>query len=273
MAILRKCPKCAQDVADPSTTACPACGAPLISPRRIGIWIAALIQIVLSTAFMLLFGFPRIMIWIFAAMIVIGTALSAWIKPRKSGSPTVPQRPVSSPILLKIIGFCIAVSSLVCIALVLFGFVIYMNASTRWHQYEGQEYHRADFQVKHVYYQKRTKGGTDISASGMVEGHLEYLSLLPYVHTVPRNEVELNSRVPVGTVIPVYLFPNLKGRARVQVYDPVPPAEASHRMAVSTVKNTLLALGVMALVLFALSRLRQLCFAENAETLQQVGTR
>jgi hypothetical protein len=39
------------------------------------------------------------------------------------------------------------------------------------------------------------------------------------------------------------------------------------------VKNTLLALGVMALVLFALSRLRQLCFAENAETLQQVGTR
>ena len=33
------------------------------------------------------------------------------------------------------------------------------------------------FQVKRVYYQKRAKGGTDISASGMVEGQLEYLSL------------------------------------------------------------------------------------------------
>ena len=147
-----------------------------------------------------------------------------------------------------------------------------MNAWTRWHQYEGQQYHRSEFQVKRVYYQKRTKGGADISASGMVEGKPEWIGLLPYLHTVPHNEAELGSRVPPGTVIPIYLFPNLKGRARVQVYEPVPPAEASHRMAISTIKNTLLALAVMGMALFVLTRLRELCFAETEASLQQIGT-
>ncbi|HKU27690.1 MAG TPA: hypothetical protein VJQ54_19625 [Candidatus Sulfotelmatobacter sp.] len=221
---------------------------------------------------MLLFRFPKIMILIFVIMILIGTAFSVWMKPRQAAARMLPQRPVSNPVLLRIIGFFIALSSLICVALVIFGFAIFMNAWTRWHQYEGQSYHRSDFQVKHVFYQRRGKGGIDISASGLVEGKPESLSLLPYVHTMPRNEAELDSRVPVGAVIPVYLFPNLKGRARVQVYDPVPPAEASHRMAISTVKNFLLALAVMGIALFVLSRLRELCFAENEASLQQIGT-
>lgn len=272
MAILRKCPKCAQDIADPSVTNCPACGAALNTSLRVGPWIAASIQIAVCTIFMLVFHFPNIMILFFVGIIVIGTALSAWMKPRQAAARALPRRPVSNPVLLKIIGFFIALSSLVCVALVLFGFVIFMNAWTKWHQYEGQEYHRAEFQVKRAYYQKRTKGGADISASGMVEGKPEWISLLPYLHNVPHNEAELQSRVPVGTVIPIYLFPNLKGRARVQVYDPVPPAEASHRMAISTIKNTLLALAVMGLALFVLSRLRELCFAESEANLQQIGT-
>ena len=239
---------------------------------RIGIWVGAAIQITLCTVFMLLFGFPKIMILVFAGFILAGSAFAAWVKPKPRVVTPIPARPVSNPVLLKLLGFMLAACSLVCLALVIFGFVIFMNAWTRWHQYEGQSYHRAEFQVKHVYFQRRAKGGTDISASGMVEGHLEYLSLLPYVHSVPRSEAELESKVPMGAVIPVYLFPNLKGRARVQVYDPVPPAEASHRMAVSTVKNILLALAVMAGLLFVLTRLRALCFAEDESAVQQVGT-
>lgn len=277
MAILRKCPKCAQDIADPSVMNCPACGAPifpsrLFPSRRVGPWIAATIQIALCATFMLLFRFPKIMILIFAVIILIATAFSVWRKPRQAAARTLPQRPVSNPVLLKIIGVFIVLSSLICFALVLFGFVIFMNAWTRWHQYEGQPYRRTEFQVRRVNYQKRAKGGTDISANGLVEGKPESLSLLPYVHTMPRSETELASRVPVGTVIPIYLFPNLKGRSRVQVYDPVPPAEASHRMAISTVKNTLLALAVMGIALFVLSRLRELCFADNEPSLQQIGT-
>jgi len=221
---------------------------------------------------MLLFGFPKVMIPVFAGFILAGSAFAAWVKPKPKQAAPVPPRPVSNPVLLKLLGFMLAACSLICLALVVFGFVIFMNAWTRWHQYEGQSYHRAEFQVKRVYYQKRTKGGTDISASGMVEGHLEYVSLLPYVHSVPQSEAELESKVPIGAVIPVYLFQNLKGRARVQVYDPVPHAEASHRMAVSTVKNILLALAVMAGLLFVLTRLRALCFAEDESAVQQVGT-
>jgi hypothetical protein len=272
MAFVRRCPNCALEITDPSAAKCPVCGAAFLGIRRIGIWIGALIQIAVCTIFMIVFRFPKILIFAFATMILIATGFAAWVKARQAARP-VPKRPVSNPILLKVIGFFIALSSVICLALVLFGLVIFMNAWTRWHQYEGQQYQRAEFQVRHVYYQKRSKGGTDISASGMVEGRLEYLSLLPYVHTVPRSEAELESRVPIGSVIPVYLFPNLKGRARVQVYDPVPPAEASHRMAVSTVKNTLLALGVMAIALFILTRLRELCFVENATAMQHAGTR
>src|SRR5437868_8380825 len=272
MGFVRKCRNCSLEITDPSATRCPVCGAAILALPRAGVWVGGLIQIAICTVFMLLFGFPKIMILIFSTFIVIGTAFSAWVKPRQAAARTLPPSPLSNPILLKVIGFFIALFSLMCVALVLFGFVIFMNAWTRWHQYEGQAYHRADFQVKRVYYQKRAKGGADISASGMVESRLEYISLLPYVHAVPRSEGELDSRVPIGTVIPVYVFPQLKGRARVQVYDPVPPAEASHRMAVSTVKNTLLALAVMAGVLFVLSRLRALCFADTDAAFQQVGT-
>lgn len=271
MAFARKCPKCGQDITDPSASKCSACGASMLVLPRIGIWVGAVIQITLCTVFMLLFGFPKIMILVFAGFILAGSALAAWVKSKPKQAAPVPTRPVSNPVLLKILNVFLAACSVVCLALVIFGFVIFMKAWTSWHQYEGQSYHRSEFQVKHVYYEKRTKGGTDISASGIVEGHLEYLSLLPYVHSVPRSEAELDSKVPIGTVIPVYLFPNLKGRARVQVYDPVPPAEASHRMAVSTVKNTLLALAVMAGLLFVLTRLRALCFADES-AVQQVGT-
>jgi hypothetical protein len=272
MAFVRKCPRCGLEITDRSASTCSGCGAKMMVLPRIGIWVGAIIQITLCTVFMLLFGFPKIMILVFSGFILAGSAFAAWVKPKPKQTAPVPVRPVSNPVLLKILGVLLGACSLICLALVIFGFVIFMNAWTRWHQYEGQSYHRAEFQVRHVYYQKRTKGGTDISASGMVEGHLEYLSLLPYVHSVPRSEAELESKVPTGTVISVYLFPNLKGRARVQVYDPVPPAEASHRMAVSTVKNTLLALAVMAGLLFVLTRLRALCFVEEQSVIQQVGS-
>lgn len=272
MAFVRKCPNCGLDLTDPFATRCPVCSATIVAPRRVGIWVAGLFQIALCTIFMLVFGFPKIMIPIFAVLILIGTAFGARVKPKPAAAPPVARRPVSNPILLKIIGFVIALCSLACLAIVLFGFVIFMNTWTRWHLYEGQPYRRSEFQVKRVYYRQHAKGGAYISAGGMVEGRLEYMSLLPYVHTMPRSEADLDARVPVGTMIPIYLFPNLKGQSRVQVYDPVPPAEASHRMAVSTVKNTFLALAVAAGVLFVLARLRQLCFADSNPVFQQVGT-
>jgi hypothetical protein len=45
-------------------------------------------------------------------------------------------------------------------------------------------------------------------ASGMVDGQREWIGLYPYLHPRPRNEAELDERVPIGTSIPIYLFRN-----------------------------------------------------------------
>jgi hypothetical protein len=99
------------------------------------------------------------------------------------------------------------------------------------------------------------------------------MDLQPYLKPVPRTEGELDERVPVGTSIPIYLFPDLKGQARVRLFDVVPPAEAFHRDAMHTLNSALRALALTAIVVFVLSRLRRLCFTTppdlaNANTVQ-----
>lgn len=145
----------------------------------------------------------------------------------------------------------------------LFGSVMFMNDWSRYQIYEGQPHHRADFEVTRVYYQKHPKGGADVYASGTVEGNREWIDLLPYLHTRPQGQAELEERVAVGTSIPVYLFPNLKGRLRVPVYNVVPPAEAYHRRAMAELNYGLLGLALDGGILFVLIRLRRLCFEES----------
>jgi len=239
------------------------CGAKIVVLPGAKIWIGALIQIALSTIFMLVFGFPKIMIAIFVTLILIGTALSAWLKARPAVvRGPVPQRPLAHPTLFRILSLISALCALIFISILLFGFVIFMNSWNRWHEYEGQRYQRTDFVVKQAYYQPRRKGNADIYASGTVEGNHEWMSLQRYVESFPRNQAELDSQVPAGTSIDVYYFPGLKGRARVVVYDEVSPAEASRRTAMNTLTYAPIGLGVTAGLIFLLSRLRRLRFAE-----------
>jgi hypothetical protein len=217
----------------------------------------------MAATFMLLFGFPKIMIAIMGALILIGTGLAPWLKAKQVPPTQAPQKPLSHPVLFRIVGFSIALCSVAFVATLLFGFVIFMNAWTRWHQYEGQKYHQSDFQVSRVYYQKHTKGGADVFASGTVEGQKEWMSLRPYLHTMPHDQAELESRLQPGTSIHIFFFPDLKGRARVQVLDDVPPAEASRRNAMSTLSYSLSGLAAAAGLIFLLSRLRRYCFVES----------
>lgn len=142
-----------------------------------------------------------------------------------------------------------------------------MNAQTRWHQYDGQRYERTDFVVTRVFYQKLSRGGRDVYASGTVNEHKEWMNLAPYLQednqTVPRTEGEVDERVPTGTSIPIYFFPDLKGRARVQVYNDTPPAQAYRRTAMEALKGGLLGVGICGGLMFILIRLRSLCF-ENS---------
>src|SRR5579864_4123955 len=214
MASTRQCPKCGCNLSMISAAACPMCGTKIAGSAGPKIWWGALIQFALTTVFMLVFGFPRIMIAIFGALILIGTALSSRLKTRPRAATRAPQKPFAHPVLFRILSLCIALFSFVFVAILLFGFVIFMNAWSRWHQYQGAAYHRSDFQVTRVYYQRHSRGAVDIFASGTVEGQREWMNLVPYLHRVPHDQNELDERVPVGTSIPIYLFPGLKGRSR-----------------------------------------------------------
>jgi len=144
----------------------------------------------------------------------------------------------------------------------LFGFVMFINSWTRWHQYEGQPYHRDEFQVTRVYYQRGSKGSIDVYASGEVEDNREWMSLRPYLHSLPHSQGELESMVPAGTVIPVYFFPGMKGRMRVEVYADTPPAEANQRAAMTTLNHGLLGIAITGGLIFFLILLRRMCFAQ-----------
>jgi hypothetical protein len=119
---------------------------------------------------MLAFGFPKIMIAPFAAMILFGAAFTAWLKPRQMATARAPQPAVSNPTLFRILSLGVALFGFAVFVILLFGFVSLMNSYSRWQQYKGQSYHQADFEVTRVYYQRGNKGSVDVYASGTVDG-------------------------------------------------------------------------------------------------------
>lgn len=149
----------------------------------------------------------------------------------------------------------IALGSLICLSTVLFTFVGFTNTWSAWQRYEGQHHHRAEFEVIRAYVEKQ-KGGPYVYANGLVEGQREWMSLHDYLHHTPRDEAELAARVAPKTSIPIYFLPDMKGQARVRVFDEIPPAEAYHRRAMTTLKNGPLVLTVSAAATFALWMLR-----------------
>ena len=211
---------------------------------------------------MLLFKFPKFLILFFASFILIATAFSAWIKPAQLPARPAPQKSLSHPILFRAVSIAIALSTLAVVCILLFGTVMFLNEWTRWHQYEGQYFERNQFQVTQTYFKRGLKGAIDIYASGTVEGNREWMNLRPYVPSVPRSDDELYSLVPTGTTIPIYFFPHMKGRARVQVFSEIPPAEASHRAAMTTLNRALLALAATLALIFGLTRVRNICLVE-----------
>ena len=264
---MSQCPKCGLDLTDREEPGCPACNAKIVAAvgggRSNRIWLGALFQFTLSTIFMLAFGFPRVAIAIFGLFILTGASLSAWLRPRQLAAARAPQRTVTHPTLFRIASLGVALSGFACFVILLFGFVGFINPYTRWQQYKGQPYHRADFEVTRVYFQKGSKGSIDVYASGTVDGQKEWMSLRPYLHDNPHDQGELEERVPAGTSIPIYLFPKMKGRLRVEVYSQVPTAEVYHRTAMTALNYALGALAIAASLFFALLRLRETCYEKK----------
>ncbi len=271
MPFIRKCQKCGLDLTDPPAKVCPMCGSALSTASRKPIWFIAAFQICLASGFMLLFHFPKGMIAAFAGMILVGTSAGAFIKPRSATAPRAPLPEPTRPILFRFVGLGMFLCVFACLCFLLLGFVMFINSWNDWHRYEGQPYHVTTFQVTQVYYQKHSKS-TDLYARGMVDGQREWMSLQPYLHTRPRSQAELEDAVPAGTSIPIYLFPELKGRLRVCVYSDTPPAETYHRTAIKTAKYAPMGLAISLAFLFILRRVQRLCFSETTNAVVASAT-
>lgn len=269
MVVVRKCPKCGFELTDATTKTCPICGTAIVGQAGGKIWIAALIQFAAAMTFMLAFGFPKVIIAIFGTLTLVVGLMSARAKSRPVSRPA-PQAPIKNPILYRIVSLAILLCSFVFLCILLFGFVGFMNSWDRWHRYEGQPYHRSEFIVEQVYFQRLGKGGVDAYARGSVEGQREWMGLRPYLRFTPRSEAEVAMHVPSGTTIPIYYFPEMKGRSRVQVYEDTPPAEESHLEAVKTLNYGLVGLVVTAGIIFVLSRVLKACRGEAPPSFQQV---
>ncbi len=161
-----------------------------------------------------------------------------------------------------LLDFIIAMLGLASFTCLLFGFVAFVNTRNAFQRVQGQPYHATTFRVIRSYYQKSAgMHGPEVSvyASGIVEGKKEWMDLISYLKRAPHDLGELNDLVPAGTTIPVYLFPNLKGRSRIEVIDVLPPGEASRRMEMSVLKRVPLAVAVMGALILFLLRIRRSC--------------
>jgi hypothetical protein len=133
-----------------------------------------------------------------------------------------------------------------------FGFFLYMNTSSLADLYAGQPYHVTTFRVMSVQYSQTYDPPLSWAyAFGMIEGHKETMDVWPYVVKLPdfhngrpMNQLALMNLVPAGTVIPVYLFPNLNGVNRIQVILTTPTAEHYRRLAVWTSSRALPVVGL-----------------------------
>ena len=258
MAALHKCPACGFEGDNFPGGLCPQCGKKLVPDLKSAKWIIATIQLALVAGFMLAFHFPRPMIAFFALMIVLSTLLSSRLRDAAATAKAkTPTPPSPQEARVRLVNAGIAAISVAFFMCLMFGFIMFMNSWEAWHRFEGQRFHATTFQVTRTYYQPpRGRAGARAYASGIVDGSKEWMDLFPYLKAMPRSEADLEQRVPIGTTIAVYLFPDLKG-SRVQVIASLPPADANHKHAISVLNHELVILAILGGIVFVLVRVRR----------------
>ena len=165
------------------------------------------------------------------------------------GVNLTPKPPIS--IGIRLLDVMIAICGTLLILASMYVLTFYTNSSSRAELYEGAPYHATTFRVTNVQYfhggavgpDGATQSHTNTSAIGIVEGQKESMDLWPYLNRTPTDQYQLMEWVPEGSVIPVYLFPTLKGQNRIQLIRAVPTAEVYQRQATWAPNRALPALG------------------------------
>lgn len=172
----------------------------------------------------------------------------------------------SNPILYKIIDLGIAALGAVFVLTLVLGVPFYLNARNESELYQGQQYRLSNFKVIYVHYQPSSTG-TDgqytppsFIAKGTVEGKTEWMELRSCLaYQPPQSQLELVKRVPAGTEIPVYFFPDLKEGYRVRLLSGTPPAEEGRQFTSIALRYGIATLAVCAIGVLVLVPLRRLC--------------
>lgn len=163
---------------------------------------------------------------------------------------------------IRLLDLMLAVCGALFVLAVMFLLSRYMNSSSRAELYGRAPYHATTFRVTSVQYEQRIISGIDGATSsqpiafaiGIVEGQRESMDLLPYI--IPRDQQALMKMFPEGTVIPVYLFPTLRGQNRIQRIGAVPTAEKYQRQVTWTTNRALSAVGMIGILTVLLSLAR-----------------
>lgn len=177
----------------------------------------------------------------------------------RCGINLTPKAPITFGI--RLLDLLIAICGTLLVFALMFVFSSYMNTSQRADLYRDAPYRATTFRVAEIYYARRINGidGAKYSetiayAIGTVDGHRESMDLLPYI--VPRDQQQLKDMFPDGTVIPVYLFPTLRGLNRIQRIGPVPSAELYQRQVIPVTNHGLPVTGLIGATTALLSLLR-----------------
>lgn len=94
-------------------------------------------------------------------------------------------------------------------------------------------------------------------ARGVVEGHEEWMDLIPFLTFTPKDQETVLRAVPAGTVIPVYYNPQLQGEYRVRLLTSALPQEASRHWAAAVFRYGSVALLTTGVMLLGCLRLRK----------------
>lgn len=185
-----------------------------------------------------------------------GFELGAYVETHcpQCGVSLAPKPPMTAGIWL--LDLMIAVCGTLFVLGSMFVFVFYMNSSSRAELYEGAPYRQTAFRVTSVQYslvqfidgEHGMRSETHASAIGIVEGQKESMDLLPYLQGIPRDQYQLMNWVPEGTIIPVYLFPTLRGQNRIQVIFEVPTEVCYQRRATWASNRALPVAGLIGMI-------------------------
>lgn len=257
------CSACGHVFDAAATRTCPACGRSPGSNWQPWIGIIGVLGVI---GFLLVVGAPWQVILIAAALVAAYGLLrrkrEKW--PRTRQEVEEQERSAAHPKLLRVANFGVGLSMALLVASFIASFVMFMNAREDRRSESTGTYHASSFRVVQSYWRKgtarsrTTDSPTRAFARGIVEGHEEWMDLIPFLTFIPKDQETVVRLVPIGTVIPVYYNPQLEGEYRVRLLTSVLPQEASRHWAATVIKWGVVALLTSGAMLFGFLHLRKL---------------